>query len=165
MATHSSVITWRIPWTKEPGRPQSITLQEADTTWRLNHHQSDKLLSVSYEETSEGMERGQAYTFFFKCILLSSISMWVGIGKRCSLLILWRLVLFTDFTWYGCIPSGSVVKNSPADAGDSGSIPGLGRSPGKNGNPLQYSCLGNLMDRGAWQATVHGVGCRGSDTA
>ena len=39
-----------------------------------------------------------------------------------------------------------------------GSIPGLGRSPGEgNGNPLQYSCLGNLMDRGAWQATFHGV--------
>ena len=55
-------------------------------------------------------------------------------------------------------PSGSVVKNPPASAGDEGSIPGLGRSPGEgNGNPLQYSCLGNPMDRGAWQATVHGV--------
>ena len=42
--------------------------------------------------------------------------------------------------------------------GDLGSIPGLGRSPGEgNGNPLQYSCLENSMDRGAWQATVHGV--------
>ena len=41
---------------------------------------------------------------------------------------------------------------------DTGPIPGSGRSPGKgNGNPLQYSCLGNSMDRGAWQATVHGV--------
>ena len=53
---------------------------------------------------------------------------------------------------------GSVVKNPPANAGDSGSVPGLGRSPGEgNGNPHQYSCLGNLMDRGAWQATVYGV--------
>ena len=43
-------------------------------------------------------------------------------------------------------------------AGNEGSIHGLGRSPGEgNGNPLQYSCLGNLMDRGAWQATVHRV--------
>ena len=54
-----------------------------------------------------------------------------------------------------------VVKNPPANAwntGDLGSIPGLGRSPGGgNGNPLQYSCLGNPMDRGAWWATVHGV--------
>ena len=55
-------------------------------------------------------------------------------------------------------PSGSMVKNLPANAGDTGSVPGLGRSPGEgNGNPLQYSCLGNPMDRGAWQATVHGV--------
>ena len=56
-------------------------------------------------------------------------------------------------------PGDSVVKNLPANAGDTrdvGSIPGLGRSPGVgNGNLLQYSCLGNPMDRGAWQATVH----------
>ena len=46
---------------------------------------------------------------------------------------------------------GSVVKNPMADAGDAGSIPGSGRSPGKeNGNPLQYSCLENPMDRRAW---------------
>ena len=50
-----------------------------------------------------------------------------------------------------------MVKNPPANAGDMGSIPGLGRSPGKgNGNPLQYSCLENSMDRGPWWATVHG---------
>ena len=62
---------------------------------------------------------------------------------------------------YGAFPDGSVVKNPPANAGDArdtGSIPGLGRSPGEgNGNPLQYSCLENPMDRGAWQAAVHGV--------
>jgi len=56
---------------------------------------------------------------------------------------------------------GSVVKNLPCSAGDAGamgSIPGLERSPGEgNGNPLQYSCLENLMDRGAWRTTVHGV--------
>ena len=53
-----------------------------------------------------------------------------------------------------------MVKNLPAnagDAGDAGSIPGMGRSPGgRNGNPLQYSCLENSMDRGDWQATVGG---------
>ena len=55
-------------------------------------------------------------------------------------------------------PSGSVVKNLPADAGDAGSILQSERSPGVgNGNSLQYSCLGNPMDRGAWQATVLGV--------
>ena len=51
---------------------------------------------------------------------------------------------------------GSVVKNLPANAGDMGSISGLGISPGEgNGNPLQYSCLKNSIDRRAWQATVH----------
>ena len=55
-----------------------------------------------------------------------------------------------------------MVKNPPANAGDSGSIPGIGRSPREgNGNPLQYSCLGNPTDRGAWRAIVHGVA--GSD--
>ena len=52
----------------------------------------------------------------------------------------------------------SVVKNPPANAGEAGSIPQLERSPGKgNNNPLQYSCLGNAMDRGAQWATVHGI--------
>ena len=51
-----------------------------------------------------------------------------------------------------------MVKNLPADAGDMGLIPGSGRSPGEaNGNPLQYSCLENSMDRGAWWATVQRV--------
>ena len=58
-------------------------------------------------------------------------------------------------------PGGSVVKNPPANAGDTedvGSIPALGRSPGGgNGDPLQYSCLGKSMDRGAWEVVVHGV--------
>ena len=58
-------------------------------------------------------------------------------------------------------PGDAVVKNPPAntgDARDAGSVPGWGRSLGiGNGNVLQYSCLENSMDRGAWQATVHGV--------
>ena len=56
------------------------------------------------------------------------------------------------------LPCDSVVKNLPANAGDESSVPGLGRFPGEgNGNPLQHSCLGNSMDRGAWWVTVHGV--------
>ena len=55
-------------------------------------------------------------------------------------------------------PGGSEVKASACNVGDLGSIPGLGRSPGEGkGNPLQYSCLENPMDGGAWWATVHGV--------
>ena len=55
-------------------------------------------------------------------------------------------------------PDSSAIKNLPANAGDMGLIPGLGRSPGeRNGNPLQYSCQGNIMYRGAWWATVYWV--------
>ena len=55
-------------------------------------------------------------------------------------------------------PGGSVVKNLPANAGDVGSNPGSGRSPGEGtGYPLQYSCWENPMDREAWWVTVHGV--------
>ena len=62
-------------------------------------------------------------------------------------------------------PEGSVVKNPPANAGNAGSVPESGRSPGEgNGSPLQYSCLGNPMDRGAWWATVHGIKKRVSHT-
>ena len=61
----------------------------------------------------------------------------------------------------GGFPHGSMIKNPPANAGDArdtGSIPGSGRSPGEgNSNPLQYSCLGNPMDRRDWWTTVYGV--------
>ena len=55
-------------------------------------------------------------------------------------------------------PGGSDGKESACNAGDLGSVPGSGRSPGEgNGNPLQYSCLENHKDREVWQATIHGV--------
>ena len=55
-------------------------------------------------------------------------------------------------------PGGSHCEESACNARDLGSIPGLGRFPGDgNGNPLQYPCLENLMNRGAWQAVVHGI--------
>ena len=55
-------------------------------------------------------------------------------------------------------PGGSVIKSAPANAGDASSIPGLGGSPREgNGNSLQYSYLGNPMDKGVWWATVHGI--------
>ena len=63
-------------------------------------------------------------------------------------------------TKYFCfvVTSGAEVKASACNVGDLGSIPGSGRSPGEgNGNPLQYSCLENPMDGGAWWDTVHGV--------
>ena len=65
---------------------------------------------------------------------------------------------WTDSLRLRAYPGGSDRKESACNAGDLSSLPGSGRSPGEgNGNPLQYSCLENPMDRGAWWATVHGV--------
>ena len=96
MVTQFSILAWEIPWTEEPGGPQSMGSQRVGL----------KQLSTN------------AWGF----------------------------------------PHSSVGKESTCDAGDPASIPGSGRSPGEgDGNPVQYSCLGNPMDRGAWQATVDGV--------
>ena len=66
--------------------------------------------------------------------------------------------LFQERSSEKAFPGGSEVKVSACNAGDLGSIPGSGRSPGEgNGKPLQSSCLENPMDGGAWWATVHGV--------
>ena len=65
---------------------------------------------------------------------------------------------FSAFTSHQGFPGGSDDKASAHNVGDLGSVPGLGRSPGEgNGSPLQYCYLENLMDRGAWQAAVHGI--------
>ena len=75
----------------------------------------------------------------------------MGCPQEVTLLVLVKTFLLG-------FPGGSVVRNPPANVGDAGSIPGLRRCPGEgNGNPLQYSCLENPMDRGAWQATVHEI--------
>ena len=73
----------------------------------------------------------------------------------------WDILGLSHWAGEEGFPGSSAVKNPPANAGDardSGSIPGLGRFPGGGiSNPLQYSCLGNPMDREAWHATVHGI--------
>ena len=70
-----------------------------------------------------------------------------------------RLFDYSLVSWG--FPGSSAVKTSACNEGDPGLIPGLRRSPGEgNGNPLQYSCLGNPMDRGAWWVTVSPWGCR-----
>ena len=68
------------------------------------------------------------------------------------------MFIISLYTYSHGFPGSSMVKNLPANAGDAGSIPGSGRSPGGgNDNPLQYYCLENLLDRGVWWVTVHGV--------
>ena len=77
---------------------------------------------------------------------------------RCVLDYVWVCVCLCFPLPAGSFPGGSVGKESACNAGDPGSIPVLGRSPGEgNGNPHQYSCLENSMDKEAWWATVHGV--------
>ena len=66
--------------------------------------------------------------------------------------------IYLELSFISGFPGGSLIENPPAYAGDTSWILGLGRSPGgENGNTLQYSCLGNPTDKGAWQATAHGV--------
>ena len=104
MAIHSSILAGKIPWTEDPGRPQSMGLQR------------------------------------------------VGLTEHTHNLILETVVCVVRYS------DSSVVKNLPANAGDVGSIPGLGMSPGEgNGSSLQCSCVGNTMDSGAWWAAVCGV--------
>ena len=78
-------------------------------------------------------------------------NIWISCNLLYSFIFIeWSIIDLQGFS------GGSVVKNLPANTGDAGSIPGLGRSPGEgNDDPLHYSCLWNPMDRGAWLATVH----------
>ena len=94
-----------------------------------------------------------AVIFYWLVITLMTHSLWGFKGKRTK-------IRATNEGWQGVLgfPGGSEVKASASNVGDLGSIPGSGRSPGEgNGNPLQYSCLENPKDGGAWWATVHGV--------
>ena len=75
-----------------------------------------------------------------------------------KMLVMKKILVKQKNEWYKRFPCSSVSKESACEAGDLGSVPGSGRSPGEGtGNPLQYPCLGNPMERGAWWATVHGI--------
>ena len=91
----------------------------------------------------------------------SQLPTWVS-GTWLRIVHLWGPCAISDsIREFVGFPSSSEGKASTCNAQDLGSIPGSGRSSGEgNGNPLQYSCLGNPMDRAAWQATIHGVAVR-----
>ena len=84
--------------------------------------------------------------------------LWIDPSIICCKLIILYITIKIQLHNTGSFPGGSDSKESACNVGDPVSIPRSGRSPGEgNGNPLQYSCLENPMDRGAWQAAVHGV--------
>ena len=97
------------------------------------------------------------YTYYNIYYTWNSPGKNTGVGSH-SLLQVFFPTQGLDLGLLHCFPGGSDVKESACNAGDLGLIPGLGRFPGEGkGNPLQYSCLGNPMDRGPWWATVYGV--------
>ena len=101
--------------------------------------------------------------FCWVLLLYLSFKYWSASSLSLKLSSLLCKHSFNDFIYY--LPGGSEVKASACNAGDVGSIPGLGRSPGEgNGNPLQYSCLENPMNGGACWATVHEVAMISSTT-
>ena len=104
----------------------------------------------------------RAHASFRVCLTLSSVlveQFWPeGPGMKASLHILASFFVDKYYCQLHGLPWWLSGKEYACNAGDQGSISGSGRSPGEeNGNPLQYSCLGNPMDRGAWWATIHGV--------
>ena len=156
MAPHSSTLALKIPWMEEPGRLQSMGSLRSDMTKRLHFHFS---LSCIGEGNGNPLQ----------CSWLENprdrASWWAAVygvaQSRTRLKRLGSSSIGSQGNYTGASQVVLVVKNLPANAGDvrdSGLIPGSGRYPAEgNGNPLQYSCLENPMDRGAWQATVHGV--------
>ena len=97
---------------------------------------------------------------FWGCCNKLSQTWWLKASRIYSLIVLEArgLKFGLKSRYRQGFPGDSVIKNQPANAGAMGLIPGLGRSPGEgNDNPIQCSCLGSIMDRGAWWAIVHGV--------
>ena len=137
MAPHSGTLVWKIPWTEEPGRLQSMGSLRVRHDWATS-------LSLSHIGEGDGNP--------LQCSCLENPrdggTWWAAVyGVAQSR---------TRLKWLSS-SSGSNGKESACNAGDMSLIPGLGRFPGEgNDYPLQYSCLENSMDRGAWLATVHG---------
>ena len=137
MTPHSSTLAWKIPWTEEPGRLQSMGLLRVGHDWATSlwlftfMHWRRKWQPTPVFWPGESQGRGSP------------------VGCR-----LWGCTEL-DMTEATQQQQG---KESACNAGDLDSIPGFRRCPGEgNGYPLQYSCLENSVDRGAWQVTVHGT--------
>ena len=139
MAPHSSTLAWKIPWTEEPGRLQSMGSLRVGQDFHFSlscfGEGNGNPLRCSCLENPR--DRGAWWAAVY------------GVVQSRT-----RLTGLSNSNSSKCFPCSSVGKESACNAGDPDSIPGSGRSPGEgNGNPLPYSCLENSMDRGTWQAT------------
>ena len=133
MAPHSSALAWKIPWTGEPGRLLSMG------SLRVRY---DGATSLSLFTFMHWRRKWQPTPVFLP-----------GESQRRGSLV--AAVYGVTQSWTRLKWLSSSIKST---TGDLGSIPGSGRSPGEgNGKPLQYPCLENSMDGGAWQTTVHGI--------
>ena len=157
MATHSSVLAWRIPGTGEPGGLPSME------SHRVRHDWSDLAAAAAARQAQHlalyRLKTLDSVAKTWKQSKCPSTDEWIKkIWRVCMCVCVY---IYTHIYIYGT--EGYVCvwlkwKESACNARDVGLISGLGRSPGEgNGNPLQYSCLENSMDRGSWLATVHGV--------
>ena len=146
MAPHSSTLVLKIPWMEEPGRLQSMGSLRVGHNWTTSlslftfMHWRRKWQPTPVFLPGESQGRGS----------LVGCHLWHRVGHN------WSNLAAAEV--FGGFLGGSDSKESAFQARNMGTIYGLRRSPGEgNGYPLQYSCLGNLMDRGALWATVHGV--------
>ena len=162
MATHPSILAWRIPWTKQPGGLQSIGSQGQTRLGDQHFYTSP--------DWNEGVEKPLPTSFPVAVNSLPTIYnligwFWVNLRRDIQVCVFMTpdldLTLKHSKSFWTASLVAQVVKNLSANAAgirDVGSIPGSGRSPGRAySNLFQYSCLENLLDRGAWRATVRWV--------
>ena len=151
MATHSSVLAWRIPGMGKPGGLLSMG------SHRVGHDWSDLAAAVS--DTVNTQVLAVAFIFIIALILVFMSSFQSEIYKHISASKTWKgLVLRSSEEGRKKYGLGWISACNAEDTGGAGSIPRSGRSPRRgHGNPLQYSCWENPMDREAWWATVHRI--------
>ena len=150
-------VGWERRWS---GEPVSLSGQ---LSWRKRMKKKTAHKFIFSFQTTQLLDSWDLIEYFSKRWLGSK----AGLRRQTGILYVLQIKLSYDFyttffslclLWHGGFTGGLSGKESPCKAGDMGLIPGLGRSHGEgNGNPFQYSCLGNPMDRRAWQATAHGV--------
>ena len=205
MASHTSTLAWKIPWTEEPGGLQSMGSLRVRHNWAtslsflcIGEGNGSPLQCSCLENPRDGgawwaavygvtqsrtrLKRLSSNSSSTRITLLNTLSLFIhSFYKQCLHCTTYQTSFKIAQKWLSayipmigavCLqqtplvsslsflvfPNGSLVKNLPANAGDVASIPRSGRSLGERyGNLLQYSCLGDAMNRGAWQGTIHGV--------